>query len=74
MGDSEWARMILQVHDELVFEVREERAEELAGEVAPAMESAVELEVPLRVDVGVGRSWYECKSHGLPEGDTTMQR
>ncbi len=71
MGDSEWARMILQVHDELVFEVREERAEELAREVVPAMESAVELEVPLRVDVGVGRSWYECKSHA--RGDTTMQ-
>ena len=67
MGDSEWARMILQVHDELVFEVREERAEELAAEVVPAMESAVELQVPLRVDVGVGRSWYDCKSHAHPQ-------
>ena len=56
------ARMLLQVHDELVFEVREERADELARAVAPAMESAMELDVPLRVDIGVGGSWYDCKN------------
>ncbi len=55
------ARMLLQVHDELVFEVEDGRVEEVAGTVVEAMESAVELNVPLRVDTGAGRTWYDCK-------------
>lgn len=56
------AKMLLQVHDELVFEVREDRVEEVAAKVVEVMESAVELDVPLRVDTGAGKTWYDCKA------------
>ena len=59
-GDPE-VRMVLQVHDELVFEVAEGRVDEVGAMVVGVMESAMELKVPLRVDVGTGRSWYDCK-------------
>ena len=59
-GDPE-VRMVLQVHDELVFEVAEGRVDEVGATVVGVMESAMELKVPLRVDVGTGRSWYDCK-------------
>ncbi len=55
------ARLLLQVHDELVFEVPEEELEEVQAFVVGRMESAMELAVPLKVDVGVGRRWYDCK-------------
>jgi DNA polymerase I len=55
------ARLLLQVHDELLFEVEETRVEELRGVVVERMESAMTLSVPLRVDVGVGRSWFDAK-------------
>ena len=54
------ALMILQVHDELVFEVAEEQADELAGAVRERMEAAAELSVPLVVDVGRGSNWDEA--------------
>ncbi len=56
------ARMILTVHDELLFEVPLERADEYAAIVRERMESAATLNVPLTVDVGIGRSWKEAKS------------
>ncbi len=55
------ARMLLQVHDELVFEVPEEEIEALENFVVETMEGAMELDVPLEVDVGVGTSWFDCK-------------
>jgi DNA polymerase-1 len=55
------ARMILTVHDELVFEVPEAEAEQFAGIVRDRMQSAAALDVPLDVDVGIGRSWKEAK-------------
>ena len=55
------ARMILTVHDELLFEAPEPRAREVAELVRSKMESAVELSVPLTVDVGIGRNWKEAK-------------
>jgi DNA polymerase-1 len=55
------ARMILTVHDELLFEAPEEAAEEVAGRVKELMEGAVTLKVPLTVDVGVGANWKEAK-------------
>lgn len=61
VGDGPGARMLLQVHDELVFEVEEGRVAELTDTVVDVMESALELNVPLRVDVGAGRTWYDCK-------------
>ena len=59
-GDPE-VRMVLQVHDELVFEVAEARVDEVGATVVEVMESAMQLKVPLRVDVGSGRTWYDCK-------------
>jgi len=54
------ARMILQVHDELVFEV-DAKAEERVGErVRELMEGVLQLRVPLVVDVGTGRNWREA--------------
>ncbi len=53
-------RMIMQVHDELVFEVREDQLESAVNEIRSAMESAAELAVPLVVDVGIGDNWDEA--------------
>jgi DNA polymerase-1 len=54
------ARMILQVHDELVFEAPERELEALGALVRERMQSVYALRVPLRVDVGVGRNWREA--------------
>ncbi len=55
------AKMILTVHDELLFECPEPSAEGTAALVRRKMESAAEIEVPLTVDVGIGRNWKEAK-------------
>ena len=52
--------MILQIHDELLFEVPEEELEKLKSIVVTEMENALPLDVPLKVDVGIGNSWYEA--------------
>ena len=54
-------RMILTVHDELLFEAPESQARKVAELVRTKMESAVELSVPLTVDVGIGQNWKEAK-------------
>ena len=54
------ARMVMQVHDELVFEVAEKDVEALTSLVHKDMESAAQLDVPLLVDVGVGINWDEA--------------
>ena len=54
------ARMVLQVHDELVFEVKEEDVELLTEGVKFRMTTAAALDVPLVVDVGVGDNWDEA--------------
>ena len=54
------ARMLLQVHDELVFEVPEGEVEETSAVVKRVMESAAHLDVPLTVDVGTGTSWADA--------------
>jgi len=61
MAEIEWADMLLTVHDELIFECDEARVDELVGLARPKMEQAVEMEVPLKVDVGHGRTWADCK-------------
>jgi len=55
------SRMLLQVHDELVFEVPEEELETMRRLVPDIMEHALELCVPLKVDVSDGANWYEAK-------------
>jgi len=54
------ARMIMQVHDELVFEVRESEVERFIDQVRPLMEGAAELAVPLLVEAGVGDNWEQA--------------
>jgi DNA polymerase-1 len=56
------ARIILQVHDELVLEAEAARAQEVAAMVRDAMENVASLAVPLKVDVGIGPSWAEAKA------------
>jgi DNA polymerase-1 len=55
------AKMILTVHDELLFEVPKNRADEYAAIVRDRMQSAAELNVPLTVDVGIGENWKDAK-------------
>ncbi|MCO8054291.1 DNA polymerase I [Acinetobacter towneri] len=54
------AKMLLQVHDELVFEVDADAADELAPKLAEVMQSVVEISVPLVVEVGQGNNWDEA--------------
>lgn len=55
------AKMILQVHDELVFELKKGQEEKVGKIVKEAMESVVKLSVPVRVDMNFGKSWGEMK-------------
>jgi len=59
------ARMILQVHDELLFECPREEVELLAPEVKRIMESAMSLQVPLVVDLKLGHNWEEMGGYPL---------
>lgn len=54
-------RLLLQVHDELVLEVKTEKAQEVAEQIKKIMEDVVELDVPVIVDVHVGKSWGGIK-------------
>ena len=54
------AKMILQVHDELLFEVPDDQVEALQKMVVQEMENALPLSVPIVVDCGMGNSWYEA--------------
>ena len=55
------SKMILQVHDELLFDVPKEEVDKMMAIIKTAMESATELSVPLKVDIGSGESWYDAK-------------
>jgi DNA polymerase-1 len=55
------SRMLLQVHDELVFEVPTREVETMRELVRTCMETVVKLEVPLVVDIGVGPNWLDAK-------------
>lgn len=55
------ARLILQVHDELIIETSEKDAERAAAVLGEEMQNAAVLDVPLTADVGKGKTWYEAK-------------
>jgi DNA polymerase-1 len=52
--------MILQIHDELVFEVPKDELLEVESIVKKTMESVYPLKVPLKVNIAVGKNWAEC--------------
>ena len=54
------SRMILQVHDELLFEAREDEIDRLTEMVREEMEGAWKLIVPIKVDIGTGKNWAEA--------------
>jgi len=55
------AKLLLQIHDELIFEVKEERAEAFATQAQKVMEEIYTLEVPLKVSIAIGNNWGELK-------------
>lgn len=55
------AKLIMQVHDELIVEAPENEAKIVAGIVKREMENAVKMRVSMQADVGVGKTWYESK-------------
>ena len=55
------SKMLIQVHDELVFNVLNDELEEVKGIVRNIMENTFKLNVPLKVDIEVGNDWYEAK-------------
>ena len=54
------SKMILQIHDELLFEFPEDEEDILISIVVNSMEQAMRLRVPIIVDYGVGNNWYEA--------------
>ena len=61
------AKMLLQVHDELVLEVPHEELETVSVLVREVMESAFDLDVPLQVDIEAGPNWYDMEHVPLPQ-------
>lgn len=53
-------KLLLQVHDELVFDAPDQEVEEISGLIQTTMENAVKIEVPLVVEVGYGQNWLEA--------------
>ncbi|QKF67095.1 DNA polymerase I, 5' -- 3' polymerase, 5' -- 3' and 3' -- 5' exonuclease [Arcobacter venerupis] len=54
-------RMLLQIHDELIFEVKDEFVEEITKDLKEIMENVYKLNIPLKVSVSIGNSWQELK-------------
>ena len=55
------ARLILQVHEELIVEAPEDEQERVRALLKDCMEGVAALAVPLKTDISVGRDWRECK-------------
>ena len=55
------SKLILQVHDELILNVKENEEENVRALVKEEMEKAVKLKVPMEVDINEGSTWYEAK-------------
>jgi DNA polymerase I len=62
VGKQDQIRMLLQVHDELVFEIQDGSVSEFQEGIRSRMSNAATLKVPLVVDIGVGRTWFDA--HG----------
>jgi DNA polymerase-1 len=60
LGARDDVHMLMQVHDELVFEIRADVFDALRAGIAERMQGAAELSVPLVVDVGVGTNWDQA--------------
>ncbi|HEX7371795.1 MAG TPA: DNA polymerase, partial [Thermodesulfobacteriota bacterium] len=60
VGEGRKTKLILQIHDELVFEVPQGELEEIKALVKEEMEGVVKLYIPLKVDIGVGKNWAEA--------------
>jgi DNA polymerase-1 len=52
--------MVLQIHDELLFEVPDEEIDKAGELIKDAMEQVLSLSVPLTVEIGIGKNWREC--------------
>lgn len=55
------ARLVLQVHDELIVEAPQDESMRVALIVQEEMENAVKMSVPLTADAAIGRTWYDAK-------------
>ena len=55
------SKIILQVHDELILNVKKDELEEVKNIVKNEMEKVLEMKVPLEVDINIGKTWYEAK-------------
>lgn len=64
------SKMLLQVHDELLFEVPEEELQEIAGLVTNEMESVIQFDIPLKVNVEIGKNWADTVP--LDNPDSTL--
>ena len=53
--------MLLQIHDELIFEIKEDKVEEITNNLVKIMENTFKLSIPLQVSVCVGDSWQDLK-------------
>ena len=54
-------KMLLQVHDELVFEIKKDKTKELAQKIKYIMENVYRLDVPLKVEIKAGENWGEME-------------
>jgi len=68
------SQMLLQVHDELIFETDEDELAQLAGMVRDIMRSALPLDVPLEVDLKVGSNWEQMDRYLPTEDDGGCHR
>ena len=55
------AELLLQIHDELIFDIPEDEVEDFIPVIKDIMENAIDIDVPLKVDAGYGTDWYEVK-------------
>ncbi len=61
--DNKEVRLLLTIHDELLFEIKDSLVKRVVPEISKIMESAYELEVPIKVDAKVGKNWGELEKH-----------